>query len=78
RGRAFCIYGKPDDIERHSLEGTTRPYEIWYYNRIQSGVIFVFIDFSTNNGDFRLVHSTAVGELFDNNWRARLEIKTVK
>jgi len=78
RGRVFCIYGKPDDIERHELEGTTKPYEIWYYNKIQSGVIFAFIDFSTNSGDFRLVHSTANAELFDNNWRERLEIKVVK
>lgn len=78
RGRVFALYGKPDDIERHYLEGTTRPYEIWYYDKIQSGVIFVFIDFSENYGDYRLVHSTVVGELYDSNWRSRLVIKTIK
>jgi len=73
RGRVYCIYGKPDEIQRFPFQSDTREYEIWNYNTIQGGVVFVFIDFS-NEGDYRLVHSTARNETRNDNWQDRLPV----
>lgn len=67
RGRVHIVYGPADDIERHPNESETRPYEIWSYNSIQGGVIFVFV-LRQNGGDYELVHSTHRNELHDENW----------
>lgn len=67
RGRVHILYGPPDDIERHPNEAGTRPYEIWQYNNIQGGVIFVFV-LRQNGGDYEQVHSTHRNELHDENW----------
>ncbi|SYZ73483.1 exported hypothetical protein [Candidatus Zixiibacteriota bacterium] len=44
-----------------------RPWERWYYRNIQSGILFIFEDVS-GFGDFRLVHSTATGEIYNKEW----------
>ncbi len=68
RGRVYIVYGPPDDVERHPSEAEMRPYEIWNYNNIQSGVIFVFVQRQIS-GEFELVHSTHRNELHDENWQ---------
>jgi GWxTD domain-containing protein len=72
RGRIYCVYGKPDELEKYPFESETRAYEIWHYYSIEGGVEFVFIDLSSDAGDFTLVHSTKVGEINDPNWKRRL------
>jgi GWxTD domain-containing protein len=67
RGRVYMVYGQPSDIERHPNEPNAYPYEIWSYNEMQGGVIFVFADFDGYR-DFRLLHSTLVGEIRDYNF----------
>ena len=67
RGRVYIVYGPPDDVERHPNETETRPYEIWQYNNIQGGVIFVFV-LRNAGGDHELVHSTHRNEIRDDNW----------
>ncbi len=67
RGRIHIVYGTPDDIERHPNEPETRPYEIWSYNAIQGGVIFVFVQ-RVSGGEYELVHSTHRNELHDELW----------
>lgn len=67
RGRVYIVYGPPDDFDRHPNEADMRPYEIWNYNSIQGGVIFVFVQRSSG-GDYELVHSTHRNELHDENW----------
>jgi GWxTD domain-containing protein len=67
RGRVYIMYGPPSDYDRHPNEPDTRPYEIWQYNDIQGGVIFVFVQ-RTSGGDYELVHSTHRNELHDENW----------
>ncbi|MFI5145080.1 MAG: GWxTD domain-containing protein [Ignavibacteria bacterium] len=74
RGRVFCIYGKPDDIDRYPFQPDTREYEIWTYNAIQGGVIFVFIDISNDGGDYVLTHSTAQNEVRNDNWQDKVRI----
>jgi GWxTD domain-containing protein len=75
RGRVYALYGKYSEIERYPYEGSTRAYEIWTYNNIQGGAIFVFMDNSAGNSDYILVHSTAQNEIRDDNWKDRLNIK---
>ncbi len=67
RGRVMVVYGKPDDIERHTSMSESRPYEIWEYRGIQGGVVFVFVD-RLGFGSYRLVHSTHLNELRNENW----------
>jgi GWxTD domain-containing protein len=68
RGRVYIVYGPPDDYERHPNEAESKPYEIWTYNAIQGGVIFVFAQ-RQSGGEFELVHSTHRNELHDENWQ---------
>jgi GWxTD domain-containing protein len=67
RGRVYIVYGPPDDIERYPSSEDVEPYDIWNYNSLQSGVVFIFLD-RTGQGDYRLVHSNHRNELADENW----------
>jgi GWxTD domain-containing protein len=67
RGRVYIVYGPYDDIERTPSSSESLPYEIWHYNNIQGGVIFVFVD-RNNFGNYTLVHSTHRNELHNENW----------
>jgi len=75
RGRVYCTYGKPDNIDRFPYEPDQRAYEIWNYDRIQGGVMFVFADLTNATGNFGLVNSTAQNEFRDDNWKDKLRIK---
>jgi GWxTD domain-containing protein len=67
RGRVYIIYGPYDEIDRAPSTAESLPYEIWQYNNVQGGVIFVFVD-RNNFGDYLLVHSTHRNELHNENW----------
>jgi len=67
RGRIYVLYGKPSDCERHPLDIDSKPFEIWKYDRVEGGVIFVFVDRS-GLGEYELVHSTMRGEISNRNW----------
>jgi GWxTD domain-containing protein len=71
RGRIFLKYGEPSEIERFPNQIDTKPYEIWHYNEIEGGVVFIFADI-TNFSDYQLIHSTARGELRDESWQRRI------
>jgi GWxTD domain-containing protein len=70
-GRVYIIYGEPDNIERYPVSISTKGWEKWYYDHIQGGVYFIFVD-EQGYGVYRLVHSTAKGELYDQSWEDRL------
>ena len=72
RGRVYILYGEPNEIERFPNQMDTKPYEIWHYNDIEGGVIFVFADLS-GFSDYMLIHSTMRGELRDDNWQDRIQ-----
>ncbi|HOT96735.1 MAG TPA: GWxTD domain-containing protein [bacterium] len=67
RGIVFLRYGKPSDIERHTVGKDTKPYEIWHYENIENGVIFVFVDRMGFN-QYELIHSTMRGEVYNPQW----------
>ena len=64
-------YGRPDDIFTSDFEPSAYPYEIWhYYHTIdnQKNVKFVFYNPNLVGEDYILLHSTARGEIYTNNW----------
>lgn len=71
RGRAFILYGQPDQITSYRHEIDSKPYEIWRYEQIQGGVIFIFMD-RTGFNDYYLVHSTARNEFYNPEWEDQL------
>lgn len=70
QGRVLLVYGKPDDIERFPSDSDTKAYQIWHYQSLEGGVIFVFVDIMSIR-DFRLVHSTHRSEVQEPEWRER-------
>ena len=72
RGRVLIKYGEPSEIERHPSAINTKPYEVWYYNEMEGGVQFIFLD-KTGFGDMELVHSTARNELQNHDWQRMLK-----
>jgi GWxTD domain-containing protein len=74
RGRVYVIYGQCDEIERFPNTADTNPYEIWHYNNLQGGVVFVFVD-RENSGHYTLVHSTHDREFRDDNWYQTYALK---
>lgn len=75
RGRIYCVYDVPNDVERFPFEPNQKAYEIWRYDQFEGGVEFVFIDLSGNGENYVLVHSTAQRELRDDNWKNRLRLR---
>jgi len=70
KGRIFIKYGEPQNIERENSSSNQKPYEIWQYENLlgQGNVIFVFAD-RMGFGRYELIHSTAIGEVHNENWR---------
>ncbi|HHM02970.1 MAG TPA: GWxTD domain-containing protein [Caldithrix abyssi] len=66
-GRVLIVYGKPDEIDRFDSNSSGKPYQIWKYNQIQGGVIFVFVD-RNGFGRYELIHSTHRKELQNPYW----------
>ena len=71
RGRVLLLYGEPSEIERFPNQLDTKPYEIWHYNNLEGGVIFVFADI-TGFSDYSLINSTKRGELSDPDWQRKI------
>ncbi len=76
RGYVFIKYGAPDDIVTVEDDPDAPPYEIWSYNYLprtgQTNVKFLFYNPSLAGGDFRLLHSTARGEINNPRWEVEL------
>jgi GWxTD domain-containing protein len=67
RGRVLIKYGFPTDFEREVAQQGNRAWSEWWYTNIQGGIRFYFVDLA-GYGDFKLVHSTAMGEVFFSDW----------
>lgn len=68
RGRVFLLYGDPTSSMAYPNEQGMRPYEVWYYDELESGVQFVFVDFNMDR-EYRLVHSNKRGEIANKSWK---------
>lgn len=72
RGRVYIIYGPPEEIERHVSNPGTRDHEIWMY-AFEGEAKFIFVD-ERGYGQYRLVHSTARGELQYPEWETLIKL----
>ncbi|RMG42915.1 MAG: GWxTD domain-containing protein, partial [Methanobacteriota archaeon] len=72
RGRVYIVYGKPTRVEQFPNGPNHRPFEIWYYDQLEGGSRFYFVD-NTGFGDYRLVTSTYRGEVYDPGWEEQIQ-----
>lgn len=72
RGRVLLQYGQWDERDEETSPAYGSPWERWYYRSIQGGVLFIFVD-KEGFGNFKLVHSTANGEIFNSEWNQRVK-----
>ncbi len=76
RGVIFLKYGRPDDMMTVETDPSAPPYEMWLYNDFpktnQTRVKFLFYNPSLATNDFRLLHSTAIGEWNNPQWEIEL------
>ena len=78
RGYYYLKYGPPSDIEYEHSAVNGPPYEIWTYHVMPDGqinIIFVFYNVDLVTRDFKLLHSTARGEVSNPKWKEILHIK---
>lgn len=67
RGRILLKYGIPTQTTQHIQDLDTRPYDVWFYQNYLGGVYFYFVDMHLMQ-DHKLVHSTMLGEIQNENW----------
>jgi GWxTD domain-containing protein len=67
RGVTLLKYGLPTQIERVDHATDAKPHEIWFYQEIQGGVYFYFVDMTLQQ-NYKLVHSTMIGQINQPNW----------
>jgi len=67
---------KPTNVVSIDTEPDAVPYEIWYYNNMpqtqQTNVRFLFYNPSLSHNDFKLLHSTCIGERVNSAWETVL------
>ncbi len=67
RGRVYVLYGSSSQIERFPHQSDSKPYQIWTYDQLDGGAIFVFVD-RNGLGEYELVHSNLRGEISNPSW----------
>jgi GWxTD domain-containing protein len=72
RGRVLMQYGEWDNRDEVTAPSYGRPWERWYYRSVQSGILFIFED-ASGYGEYRLVHSTAQGEVYNSSWNDKVK-----
>jgi GWxTD domain-containing protein len=70
RGKVLLKYGVPTQRDIKVSTGSERAYEEWFYENVQGGVYFYFVDVSSI-GNHILVHSTAMDEPYNPYWYNR-------
>ncbi len=81
RGRVYLQHGKPNRIENERTfqdrsamaRSQVIPFEVWYYpyleDRNQRDRVFVFAQEERANDNYRLIHSDAIGEFSNVDWK---------
>lgn len=79
RGRVWLMYGEPSLVDQRDMEPNMPPYIIWQYDNIvsnyvvpQNNRLFIFGEFEPSTRIFKLIHSTAIGEINSPDWKQEL------
>jgi GWxTD domain-containing protein len=77
RGRVYLQYGPPNSMIQSLNEPSAYPYEIWHYYTLgnQKNKKFVFYNPDMVSNDFILIHSDAIGEIYDYKWKQRIYVR---
>lgn len=78
RGFIYLQYGPPNDRIIVKNEPGARPYEVWqYYSMTTQSTEGVFLFYQPGSAvqDFKLLHTTVIGEMRNSQWRQALYIK---
>ena len=77
RGRVYLQYGPPNSIDESKSEPWAYPYQIWQYYTLknQSNKKFVFYNTNFAGNDYELLHSDALGEVYNSQWQLMLHSK---
>lgn len=78
RGRVYLQYGAPNQVLEAVRQAGSNPYEIWhYYGSIgkQNNVKFVFLNKDLVGNNYELVHSDALGEVKNEQWKTLAQSK---
>jgi GWxTD domain-containing protein len=67
RGKVMLKYGFPTERKEHDAMYGNNAYEEWFFENVQGGSFFYFVDRSSLN-NFKLYHSTAKGEPYNSDW----------
>ncbi len=73
RGRVYILYGEPSQIERFPQSNEARAWERWWYNGLEGGVYFIFVDYE-NSTEYTLVHSSKQDEPKNYNWEDEIKM----
>jgi GWxTD domain-containing protein len=76
RGYRYLKYGPPNTIDYRYYEPGKYPYEVWHYYKMenQSNRRFVFWSPKSVTNDFQLLHSDAIGEIRNPQWKLKLTV----
>lgn len=74
RGRVYLQYGPPSSRSEYPDDPEAYPYEIWHYVKMenQSNRAFVFYCPELVTRNFKLLHSDAIGEIYNSKWELDL------
>ncbi|MFZ1322305.1 MAG: GWxTD domain-containing protein [Ignavibacteria bacterium] len=75
RGRIYIIYGKPDEIELHPFQASTKSYQVWKYYAVEGGGDCIFIELQPGTDVYWLVSSSFRTELRNDRWEEQLVIQ---
>jgi GWxTD domain-containing protein len=74
RGRVYLQYGAPNTVSKEINDPSAYPYEIWHYYSLnnQKNKKFVFYNPDLVTNDYELIHSDAMGEMYNASWQLML------
>ena len=80
RGHYYLKYGPPNYIDYYPSDVNSFSFEIWTYYFFpatnQTHVYFVFYEKDLVTRDYRLLHSNAIGEIQNSQWKQILQLET--
>lgn len=74
RGRIYLKYGPPETVNEIKDDPDAYPYEIWHYYKLenQTNRKFVFYCPELVTQNYKLLHSDAIGEVYNSKWELDL------